>query len=197
MSIEVENAAHERFNTLILPNRRLLNRQARRLTGGDTAEAEDLVQETLIRAFTHIDNVTCDATVKGWLSTTLRNLYINRYNRRVRSPFSVSLEGTEEILQPISESRQEMPESVVLRKMEYRAALSVLAKIPAGYRDPVILADIEELSYQDIADRLSLPIGTVRSRIARGRRRIRRLMYSWDSRALNGCSARPARVTAD
>jgi RNA polymerase sigma-70 factor (ECF subfamily) len=96
----------------------------------------------------------------------------------------VPIEGNEDILQPQDESRPAVPEDLVLRRHEYHAALAALQNLPAGYRDPVVLADIEGMSYQDIADRLKLPLGTVRSRIARGRRRIRRSMYSWDNCAI-------------
>ncbi|MES2460575.1 MAG: sigma-70 family RNA polymerase sigma factor [Armatimonadota bacterium] len=174
--------AHERFNNLILPHRGLLAARARRFTGGNRAEAEDLVQETLIRAFTHIHNINCEATIPGWLCATLRNLYINRYKREMRGPRSLTLNENEneDILQPMVCHRPACPEMVLLRRLEYRAALTALRNIPEGYRQPVVLADIEGLSYQAIADRLDLPLGTVRSRIARGRRRVRRLMYSWD-----------------
>jgi RNA polymerase sigma-70 factor (ECF subfamily) len=172
---------NEKFTKLILPNRRLLTAQARRLTNGNAADAEDLVQETLLRAYTHIDTITCEATIKGWLCTTLRNLHINHYKRRRRENTALSLDDNEEFLHPTAESRPAVPESIVECSARYSAAITALQKLPAGYRDAVILADIEELSYQDIADRLRLPLGTVRSRIARGRRRIRRLMYLWDS----------------
>jgi RNA polymerase sigma-70 factor (ECF subfamily) len=72
-----------------------------------------------------------------------------------------------------------LTESVVLRRHEYRLALDALAALPSMYRVPILLADVEELSYQAIADRLNLPLGTVRSRIARGRSRIRRRMSAW------------------
>ncbi len=175
------------FDTLILPHRGALTAQARRLTGGDMPEAEDLVQETLMRAYTHIGDISQEATVKGWLHTILRNLFINRYQRRVRAPHSVSLDKvSDEILQPASlDARPEIPEDVVERRMEHREALTALAELPAAYRVPVMLADIEGMAYQDIADELHLPLGTVRSRIARGRRRIRRSMYAWDNAHLN------------
>jgi RNA polymerase sigma-70 factor (ECF subfamily) len=174
------------FESLILPNRAALTAQARRLTGGDMAEAEDLVQETLVRAYTHIGDISREDTVKGWLHTILRNLFINRYQRRARAPRSVSLDKlSDEIVQPIADQRPAVPEDVVERRLEHRAALSALADLPTAYRVPVILADIEGLAYQDIADRLDLPLGTVRSRIARGRRRIRRSMFAWDSAQLN------------
>jgi RNA polymerase sigma-70 factor (ECF subfamily) len=72
-------AAQKRFDTLILPRRGLLNAVARRLTGGDRGEAEDLVQETLVRAYTHIGNVTNEGTVDAWLCTTLRKLHAFHY----------------------------------------------------------------------------------------------------------------------
>lgn len=172
--------AHERFNTLILPNRGLLTAQARRLTNGNTAEAEDLVQETLLRAYTYIDSITSEATVTGWLRTTLRNQYINQYIRRRRSAEPVPLDENTDSFRLPNDRRPTPPETLVLQRLRYRAVMAALAKLPPGYRDPVLLADIEELSYRDIAVRLDLPLGTVRSRIARGRRRIRRQVCAWD-----------------
>jgi RNA polymerase sigma-70 factor (ECF subfamily) len=171
------------FETLILPNRASLTAHARRLTNGNRAEAEDLVQETLIRAYTHLDNISSEATVKGWLHTILRNLHINRYQKYVHAPRIISLDDwNTETLPALAGHATDRLESVVMRRMKYAAALSALTALPAPYREAVVLADIEGLAYQDIADRLDLPIGTVRSRIARGRRRIRRTLYAWDSK---------------
>jgi RNA polymerase sigma-70 factor (ECF subfamily) len=157
----------------------LLNAVARRLTGGNQTEAEDLVQETLFRAYTHIGNVTNEETIDGWLCTTLRHLFFNHYRKNLRASAVTDLFGDVELLQPVRHCAPPLTESVVLGRYEYRLALDALAALPLMYRVPVLLADVEELSYQAIADRLNLPLGTVRSRIARGRSRIRRRMSAW------------------
>jgi RNA polymerase sigma-70 factor (ECF subfamily) len=172
-------AAQKRFDTLILPRRGLLNAVARRLTGGDRGEAEDLVQETLVRAYTHIGNVTNEGTVDAWLCTTLRHIYCNRYRTRLRSRTITDSYGDVDILQPTAEKSPALTETVVLRRHEYQLALDALAALPLMYRIPVLLADVEELTYQEIADRLNVPMGTVRSRIFRGRSRIRRRLSAW------------------
>jgi RNA polymerase sigma-70 factor (ECF subfamily) len=172
-------SAQEKFDTLILPNRTALMTQARRLTRGDLAEAEDLVQETLLRAYTRLDTITSEATLAGWLHTILKNLYINRYRRRL-SQRAISLSCLHEELMPFTDDDETVPETAAIRHGEQRAAYRALHALPAAYRTPIVLADIEMLSYQDIAAQLALPIGTVRSRLARGRRRLRRSLYAWD-----------------
>jgi RNA polymerase sigma-70 factor (ECF subfamily) len=109
----------------------------------------------------------------------LRHLYFNRCKRYLRAPHVAPLEADDETLQAVAERRPALTETVVLRRHEYRLALDALAALPLMYRAPVLLVDVEELSYQEVARRLNLPLGTVRSRIARGRSRIRQRMSAW------------------
>jgi RNA polymerase sigma-70 factor (ECF subfamily) len=171
----------KRFDSLIQPHRAILIRYARRLTRGNAAEAEDLVQDTLIRAFTHLSTLQTEGNIRRWLHVVLRNLFLNQYKQRRGRPLDLSLEGHADTLQPVSGGRSETPERAVIRHMEYRASLRVLEALPAGYREPVTMAVIENLSYEEISHRLGLPMGTVRSRIARGRRQIRNQMTQWDT----------------
>jgi RNA polymerase sigma-70 factor (ECF subfamily) len=179
------NDVRERaFETLVLSNRGALAAQARRLTN-DSVDAEDLVQETLMRAYARFDTLTSENTAKAWLHTILRNIFINDYHKRVRAPRTLSLDGelVEEITLPsVQSSRVTRPDVVIEKKMEHAALLRALAALPAGYREAVVLADIENLPYQEIADRMGLPLGTVRSRIARGRARIQRSLWAWENR---------------
>jgi RNA polymerase sigma-70 factor, ECF subfamily len=173
---------HTAFERLLWPAREALLTHARRLTR-DPWEAEDLVQETLTRAYIRLDTLTDAATARAWLHAILRNLFINEYRRRDRSPRSFSLEeqggsGT------VSASAATQPERITERRLQRRAALNALAALPEPFRIPVYLADVEELNYDEIGVRLSLPPGTVRSRIARGRARLLRSLYAWQDAPL-------------
>lgn len=173
--------AHDLFERLLWPARDSLMTHARRLTR-DPWEAEDLVQETLTRAYTRLDTLTDPTTARAWLHAILRNLFINEYRRRERFPRPYSLDeaawgGT------ASAHASTQPERMTERRMQHRAAMKALAALPEPFRAPVYLADVEELNYDEIGARLSLPPGTVRSRIARGRARLLRSLYAWQDSA--------------
>jgi RNA polymerase sigma-70 factor, ECF subfamily len=169
--------SRELFERLLWPARSALLTHARRLTR-DANEAEDLVQETLARAYARIDTLTDLKMARAWLHAILRNLYINEHRHRERFPRPFPLdeqswgEGT-------AAPSSTQPERQAERRMQYAAALRALTALPEPYRAPVYLSDVEELNYEEIGARLSLPPGTVRSRIARGRARLLRSLYAW------------------
>jgi RNA polymerase sigma-70 factor, ECF subfamily len=174
------------FERFILPHRRALFAQAHRLTG-NAADAEDLVQETLVRAYTRRDQLTGGETAAAWLYTMQRNLFINDYRKKTKGPAFSEL--TEESARHAHLPRSvttESPETTVARQMENQALMKAIARLPAMYRDVLILSDLEGLSYQEIAERTGQPIGTIRSRLARARQRIQRSLYSWRSAAAAG-----------
>lgn len=174
-------AESSRFDALILPCRSALMSHARRLTDNH-AEAEDLVQETLLRGYQHLDAITNEVTVRSWLHVILRNLFYHHYRRRAPERRSVPMSSlNEDMLFSAENGERNAPESQVLQSHRYQATIKALTALPALYRIPVVLADVEGLPYQAIADRLNIPIGTVRSRILRGRRSLRRSLYAWDS----------------
>jgi len=178
------------FERWILPHRRTLFAQAQRLTG-NPSDAEDLVQETLLRAYTRCDQLTGGETAGAWLSTMQRNLFINAYRRRQKGPaFSELTEENAGHAAPRSHAT-ESPEATVARQMEHAAVLRALAALPPAYREVVVLSDIEQIPYQEIAARTKLPVGTVKSRVARGRQRLQRSLYAWRSAAA-GDAYRPA-----
>lgn len=146
----------------------------------DTHDAEDLVQDTLVRACTRWRQLANRETAAGWLATMQRNLFINQYRRRQRGPSFAEL--SEESVSAISgdaHTEIESAEKSALRTLENRALLQAIRALPKDYREAIVLADIERIPYQEIADRTGAPIGTVRSRIARGRRRLQRSLYAW------------------
>lgn len=179
MSQRYQTTQQVRFESLILPHRNALIARARRLTRGNGAEAEDLVQETLVRAFQCLDRLAHEAVVRGWLFTILQNLFTNRYRRYLSREQTMEVNGLYEAKIAEEDLHAMTPERVVLRRLEHRATVQALQALPESYREPVILSDIEGLTYQEIADQLSLPIGTVRSRISRARGRLRRSLQAW------------------
>jgi RNA polymerase sigma-70 factor, ECF subfamily len=174
------------FERWILPHRRALFAQAQRLTG-NSADAEDLVQETLVRAFTRREQLTGGETAAAWLYTMQRNLFINDYRKRAKGPMLSELteESAARTVLPRAVAT-ESPETTVARQMEHQALLRAVAALPTMYREVLILSDMEGFSYQEIADRVGQPIGTIRSRLARARQRIQRSLYSWRSAAASG-----------
>jgi RNA polymerase sigma-70 factor (ECF subfamily) len=164
------------FERTVMMHRGALTLYARQLTR-NAADAEDLVQETLIRAFAHRHTLRESGSVLAWLRTTLRNLNINEWRRRNAriTPLSLDQDDMPEPTSGMSGS----PEASVLNRMGNDAALKAIGKLPEVYRLPLLLADIEGLRYEEIATRLNMPIGTVRSRISRARQRLQRSLFAW------------------
>lgn len=139
-------------------------------------DAEDLTQEAIVRAFDAYDRF--DGTnFKAWVLRILTNLYINRYRQRQRGPQLASLED-EGVYEPVAEGGEE-PDRQLFDELVGAEVEEALAQVPEDFRIAVILSDVEGLSYQEIADATEVPIGTVRSRLARGRAILRRKLESY------------------
>lgn len=152
----------ERFESEALPHMSALYATACRLAG-NRADAEDLVQEAYLRAFRGFARYTPDTNIRGWLFTILYRTRTDQARKASRSPRTVELfdEG------PAAEAPRDR---LADGHEEIARALSV---IPEAFRAAVLLRDVEDLSYQEIAAALAVPIGTVMSRIHRGRALLR------------------------
>lgn len=164
------------FEALVLPHRDALLGHALALTQ-NVDEAEDLVQETTLRALRGFDTFRADGPMRAWLLAILRNLFINSYRSRSRAPRSVALDALEnpDPLLPL----QPGPERLVFSRLESEAIQAAVAKLPGDYQNVLMLSDVAGLSYQEISDALGVPVGTVRSRLSRARNRIRRSLFAW------------------
>jgi RNA polymerase sigma-70 factor (ECF subfamily) len=139
----------------------------------DQTEAEDLVQETYLRAVRAIDQLVPDGNLKSWLLTIMRNTWLNqlRHARKGSSLIGTG-EGSAEWLDRVADD----PHIVMVRKMELEELGAAIESLPPVYREAVVLRDIEGLSYTQIACILGCPAGTVMSRLGRGRKRLRLLL---------------------
>ena len=179
------------FERVILPHEQSLLSPAMALTRS-ASDAEDLVQETLLRAFDRFETFRQDGSPRAWLHTIMRNLFFNMYRKKSREPKQVSLDvfeptttgGGNGIAVEADSAEQaahtvSSPERIVVGQMESAALLAAVKALPDEYRAVVTMADVQGLPYQDIADELRIPIGTVRSRLSRGRERVRRAIFAW------------------
>lgn len=155
----------ERFEREALPHTRSLYGTAYRLTR-NAADAEDLVQEALLRAYRAFDGYTPGTNVRAWLYTILYRVRADHYRRIGRSPQTVELEG---------EGPATAPEQDALFRGQEDVARA-LAALPECFRSAVVLRDMQDFSYDEIAGILDVPIGTVMSRIHRGRALLRKAL---------------------
>jgi RNA polymerase sigma-70 factor, ECF subfamily len=145
---------------------------ARRLTGS-REEAEDLVQETFARAFRAWRSFEPGTNLRAWLFRILTNLNIDRGRKIQRSPDTQPLEETDYFLyNKLEESTTDgtPDERRVVERLSQNDAVSALAELPHDFRDVVLLVDLADFTYSDAAQILDIPIGTVMSRLHRGRR---------------------------
>jgi RNA polymerase sigma-70 factor (ECF subfamily) len=162
------------FETEALASLDGLYRAALRLTRV-RADAEDLVQETYLKAFRAADQFQPGTNLRAWLFTILHNTARNRARDRARDTVSIDSEIVDRAADApppggASAGASETPETLLLRETlapELQAAIDAL---PEAFREAVWLRDVEEFSYAEIAEMLSIPVGTVMSRISRGRR---------------------------
>jgi RNA polymerase sigma-70 factor (ECF subfamily) len=148
-------------------------RVARRLTG-NTADAEDLTQETYVRALGAAGRFQLGTNLKSWLLTILRNINRNRTRDRARAIVVVDGDAVDRF--DGADTSSETPEARLLRNAETRVLGAAIESLPPALRQTVWLRDIEELSYAEIAARLNIPIGTVMSRLSRARELLYRRM---------------------
>lgn len=150
-----------------------LYRAALRLTG-KPPEAEDLVQETCLRAFQSLDQLRHPGAAKVWVFSILRSIYLRQMERRSLQPMFVSLEDLEASLLNPSEALRDLYEIYSPRRETLREEIrQAILKLPLPYREAIILAHIAGLSYREMARILEVPMGTVMSRLFRARRMLR------------------------
>jgi RNA polymerase sigma-70 factor (ECF subfamily) len=149
---------------------------ARRLAGS-REEAEDLVQEAYARAFRAWRSFEPGTNLRAWLFRILTNLNIDRGRKIQRSPDTQPLEETDYFLYnklEESTSDQNLDERRVVERLSQDDAVTALAELPHDFRDVVLLVDLADFTYSDAAQILDIPIGTVMSRLHRGRRILKR-----------------------
>ncbi|MDX1933313.1 MAG: sigma-70 family RNA polymerase sigma factor [Capsulimonadales bacterium] len=171
------------FEAQMLPHLDALYRTALSMTK-NPGDAEDLVQDTYMRAFQFFDQFQGGTNARAWLFRILTNLYINAYRRRNREPERVSYDELEDFylynrLSDASTSGGPSPEEIVVQQVQIEAIREAISRLPEEYRDAVILADLNEFSYQEISEILDIPIGTVRSRLSRGRRLVQKAIWAY------------------
>jgi RNA polymerase sigma-70 factor (ECF subfamily) len=161
----------DRFEREAIPYMRQLYPAALRLTG-DRGHAEDLVQDTLTRAYVKFDQFTPGTNLGGWLYRIMISTFYTGCRQRSRRPA--------EVLAPEQDAGGQFPaaaarsaEAEALGSMGDSAVVRALTELPARYKTVIYLADVEGYQYHEIADMLSIPIGTVMSRVHRGRAMVR------------------------
>jgi RNA polymerase sigma-70 factor, ECF subfamily len=164
------------FDEEALPHLDALYRVALRLTA-DPSQAEDLVQDTMLKAYRSWRQYRPGTNAKGWLLTILRNTFINDYRRRKHEPIAMDLEAAEP--HALYRSMQESdPEGTFFSQIVDTKVTEAIDALPPDFREVLALSDIEGMSYGEIADTLKIPVGTVKSRLFRARRQLQAELYA-------------------
>ena len=148
-------------------------------------DAEDLLQETYLRAFAHYDGFREGTNLKAWLFRILKNGFINRYRQQKAGPREVDLErggatfesALEEAVPPAA-----TPEDELLGRSLDGDVARALASLPEDFRLVIELVDLQDFSYREVADILEIPLGTVMSRLYRGRRLLEETLLAYGKR---------------
>ena len=165
-----------RFEDEALAHADQLYRIALRLTGSPQS-AEELVQETYLRAFRSWRSYATGTNLAAWLATILRNIYLDEARRQSRRPVIESLDeqGDYYLYNHLAETAKE-PQEAVLNRLAGGAIVDSLADVPPTFREVIVLVDVGGFSYKDAAEILDVPVGTVMSRLHRGRRLLKQAL---------------------
>lgn len=177
-SVDAELSA--RFEREVVPLRDLLYRHAFRMSHNH-ADAEDLVQETVLRAYAHFDSFRSGTKLNAWLLRILTNTYINGYRQKRRRPMQYSTEHLTD--QDLTEANARSAASALRSAEDHALDLlpdndikAAMQALPAQFREVVYYADVEGFRYKEIAALTNAPRGTVMSRLHRGRQQLRTLL---------------------
>lgn len=179
---EQEEGRRAEFNREAIPHMDSLYNFALRMTG-DREEASDLLQETFLKAYRFFDKFQRGTNCKAWLFRIMKNSYINRYRKAKKTPETVEFESISDFyhtVRPDGEEGNDL-QSEVFSQLLADEVMTAVERLPADFRTVVILCDLEEFTYEEIAEFVDCPVGTVRSRLHRGRRLLREYLSEYAS----------------
>lgn len=169
----------KQFQEEALSHKEALMGYALRLTGNEK-DAEDLVQDTLVKAYRNFDRFETGTNCKAWLSRIMTNEYISQYRHTARE--RKSLDRSEELNENAPDTRDVFYEDSLYSENseEFGDEVSyALNNVPDDFRAIVVMADLQDQSYREISEKLSIPIGTVMSRLFRGRQLLRQKLHDY------------------
>jgi RNA polymerase sigma-70 factor (ECF subfamily) len=186
------------FHEEAIPHMDAVFRFALRLSGAED-RAQDLVQETFLRAFRSWDQYTPGTQCKSWLFTICRNVFLRNAERSQRHDELVAENvdrsaGAFDSVNPLwAKAVEADPEGDFFKTIVDEGVLQHLQELPEDYRSAVVLSDLEGFSYQEIAEMMDVPVGTVKSRLFRGRRVLQKVLYDYavSMGYISGDSGRP------
>lgn len=155
-----------------------------RLTAGNRVEADDIVQETFLRAYRHWDTFERGTSARSWLFTIARNVFLRSRERLARRSetlvseldYDIAEVSAADVLRDVTEQD---PERKFFASFIDEEVTRAVERLPPEFREVVVLSDVEGLNYAEIADVIGVPLGTVKSRLYRGRRQLQRALYEY------------------
>ncbi|MBI1938398.1 MAG: sigma-70 family RNA polymerase sigma factor [Ignavibacteriales bacterium] len=168
------------FEKEALPHMNSLYNYALRMTGSED-DADDLVQETYLKAFRFFDKFEKGTNCKAWLFRILKNSYINDYRKHVKEPDKIDYEDIQNFYETIKSDEVESKhyEQDAFSNLLDDDISKALTELPEDFRTVIILSDIEGFTYDEIADFVDIPVGTVRSRLHRARKMLYALLFDY------------------
>jgi RNA polymerase sigma-70 factor (ECF subfamily) len=160
------------FELTALPHLDAVYTAALRLAGNPD-DAKDLLQDTILRAYRFFDRFAPDTNCRAWLLTILYNNFRNLLHRNTISPVTPFSDELGEQVAADSDPKSNNPEELVAQRSIGRQLEAALNALPLEFREPMLLVDVQELSYPEVARVLKIPLGTVKSRVSRARALLR------------------------
>lgn len=168
------------FNALVIPHKDALYNFALKMTR-DEDDSQDLLQETLLKAYRFFDKFEKGTNIKAWLFMIMKNTFINMYRKTNRQPQQVDYEDVQNFYENIraDEVSTEHSEEDAFSKTMDDEVTYAISSLQEDYRTVIILSDIEGYSYEEIAEFIDTPVGTVRSRLHRARKMLYTKLYDY------------------
>lgn len=170
------------FEEEVIPHLDAMYNFALRLTS-DPSDAEDLVQDTIVKAYRFFSSYEKGTNAKAWLFRILKNSYINNYRKKSKQPNQVDYDEVSSFYETVRDERTDTSnlEDKMYRELVDDDISRALDELPEDFRTVVLLCDIEDFTYEEIANMLDVPIGTIRSRLHRGRNLLKSQLQEYAS----------------